>query len=746
MNATDPRIDRLYSLLPAIHRIRDADNGYPLRALLQVIAEQVNVVEDDIAGLYQNWFIETCDDWVVPYIGDLVGYVAVPDAEPAPDSVGDAPRVLVPRREVANLIRSRRRKGTLALLEQLANDVAGWPARAVEFFRLLGWTQNIDHLHLHRHRLADLRNVEALELLNGPFDETAHSVDVRRINSARTVGRYNIPSVGVFVWRLNSYTVTRTAAYCVEDVGPQCFSFSVLGQDVPLFVHPQPEVSPTHIAQELNLPVRIRRSALERRIDDFYGLGKSFAIWADGWGGYDPQQPLPAAVLQAADLSDWTYVPQLNHVAVDPVLGRIAFPPSQLPKKGVRVSYCYGFSAEMGGGEYARALEQPPDATVVNRLPDGKPYTDVPGTIALYRVGPDDQSFHKFGDALTSWAQDKPVQAIIEFAVSAVYVEPINIELAAGQYLQIRAANRARPVLRMIDWQTDASDAMAVTLGERSRLVLDGLLITGRPVQITGAARVEGSAPAYCAAEVVIRHCTLVPGWAIECDCQPKRPTEPSLQLTNVRARICIDHSIVGSIQVHEDEIAFEPIPLSIADSIVDSTSATGTAIGPVGTGWAHVQANIQRCTVFGIVDVRAMELAENSIFTACVNVGRRQLGCMRFCYVPAGCRTPRRHACQPDGVISVVKSEITNAAELAAAIKSEKLRVTPQFTSVRYGAPGYAQLGAHCAAEIVRGADDESEMGAFHDLMQPQRAANLRARLAEYTAAGMNAGLILVS
>jgi hypothetical protein len=36
--------------------------------------------------------------------------------------------------------------------------------------------------------------------------------------------------------------------------------------------------------------------------------------------------------------------------------------------------------------------------------------------------------------------------------------------------------------------------------------------------------------------------------------------------------------------------------------------------------------------------------------------------------------------------------------------------------------------------------------MGAFHDLMQPQRAANLRARLAEYTAAGMNAGLILVS
>jgi hypothetical protein len=32
--------------------------------------------------------------------------------------------------------------------------------------------------------------------------------------------------------------------------------------------------------------------------------------------------------------------------------------------------------------------------------------------------------------------------------------------------------------------------------------------------------------------------------------------------------------------------------------------------------------------------------------------------------------------------------------------------------------------------------------MGAFHDLFGPQRAANLRARLAEYTPAGMEAGI----
>jgi len=54
--------ERLYELLPVVYRQRDAEQGYPLRALLQVIAEQVDVVEDAIAQLYENWFIETCED------------------------------------------------------------------------------------------------------------------------------------------------------------------------------------------------------------------------------------------------------------------------------------------------------------------------------------------------------------------------------------------------------------------------------------------------------------------------------------------------------------------------------------------------------------------------------------------------------------------------------------------------------------------------------------------------------------
>ena len=94
---SDPRIDRLYELLPAIYRIRDAEQGYPLQALLRVIAEQVNFLEDDIGRLYDNSFIETAEDWAVPYIADLIGYRPVTDPGEAGNATTQEGRQLIGR-------------------------------------------------------------------------------------------------------------------------------------------------------------------------------------------------------------------------------------------------------------------------------------------------------------------------------------------------------------------------------------------------------------------------------------------------------------------------------------------------------------------------------------------------------------------------------------------------------------------------------------------------------------------------
>lgn len=745
---TDPRIDRLYELVPDIYRMRDADQRYPLQALLRVIAEQVNLIEDDITQLYENWFIETAEDWAVPYIAELIGYRPVLKIGEANNAAAAAlNRFLIPRREVSNTIRYRRGKGTLALLELLAQDVAGVPARAVEFFKLLPWNQNINHPHLDRAATVDVRRMQDLDLIGGPFERVAHTVDVRRISSHRTLGRYNIPSVGVFVWWLKAYPVTFTRAYCAENAGPHCFTFSVLGQDAPLFCRAEPETDPSHIAEEMNIPAAIRRQAFAYRPEQFYGADRSFAIWAPGWGGYDPNKPIPVEAIVPADLSGWQYVPTLKHVAVDPVLGRFAFPPSQLPKKGVIVSYRYGFSADMGGGEYSRPIFDPSPEEIKVPDPDD-PSKEVSQLVepVFYRVGRKAQ-FSTISAALAQWEKDDPYDAVIELMESAVFVEPISITLKSDRTLQLRAANRARPVLRLLDWQTDSPDSLSVSMDQGSRFTLDGLLLAGRPLRITGPERKSGCpSPPVCGSSVVLRHCTLVPGWSIDSNCEPYRPAEPSLELYNIRAQVRIEHCIIGSIQVHENEVNIDPIPMVITDSIVDATDPKKEAIGAPGYAVAHTVLTILRSTVFGIVDVHAVGLAENCIFFDCVNVARRQLGCVRFSYVQPHCRTPRRYRCQPDLVNQAVIEKVADLNKRAGLIASEELRVRPQFTSIRYGNPTYAQLALTCAHEIKQGADDESEMGAFHDLYRPQREANLRQRLEEFTPAGMDVGLISVS
>ncbi|MFN2481833.1 MAG: hypothetical protein ABR554_10240 [Pyrinomonadaceae bacterium] len=257
--------------------------------------------------------------------------------------------------------------------------------------------------------------------------------------------------------------------------------------------------------------------------------------------------------------------------------------------------------------------------------------------------------------------------------------------------------------------------------------MLDGLHVVGRGVQIVGHLF-----------EVLIRHCTLIPGWSLDTDSYPESETEPSIELTDTSARLRVEHSIVGSIRVNENAVAEEPLDIEISDSVLDATRPHLMALSGPDEAHAHASARIVRCTVFGEVRTHALALAENSIFEGAVRVARTQIGCVRFCYLPPGSRTPRRYNCQPDLAVS--------AAADADAREREEGRVRPRFTSVRYGTPAYCQLSETCAEEIKRGADDESEMGVFHDLFQPQREANLRARLDEYTPAGMDAGLIFTT
>ena len=356
----------------------------------------------------------------------------------------------------------------------------------------------------------------------------------------------------------------------------------------------------------------------------------------------------------------------------------------------------------------------------------------------FYRVGANEE-LATIGAALKAWREEPqpPRDAVIEITDSGFYTEPIDIELDAGRSLQLRAANRCRPVIYVLDYHPSSGDSLHVTMHDGARFTLDGVIVAGRPVHIDGAGDKAADV------RVVIRRSTLVPGWALGPNCEAAAPAEASLELGNVRGHVHIERTILGTISVMNETVEADPITIELIDSILDATSNEREAVLGPGGGYAWATLTLVRCTVFGKVLAHALELAENSIFSAAVRVVRRQRGCVRFCYVAAESRTPRRYHCQPDLVELALRDRAAPDAPAESALNEERRRVVPRFGSRRFGHPAYAQLTLCTPPEITAGADDESEMGAFHHLFLPQRIANLRARLDQSTPAGMETGII---
>lgn len=688
---------KLYDLLPAIYRLRDADQQGALRELLSVIAREMGVLEESLAQLYDDQFIETCAEWVIPYIGDLVGCRALHTSAPVRHSS---------RAEVANTIAYRRRKGTAAILEQLARDVTGWSARAVEFFEVLAATQHLNHIRPHRLQSPDLRQGELLEQLDSAFDTIAHTVDVRRIAVGR--GWHNIPSVGIFLWRLDPQPLTGVPAHKLNpsDASDGRYLFNPLGCDSQLYTKPVAEDEITHLAEPRNVPAPISRRALQARLADYYGDSESIAVFVD-------DRLVPTGDVQVRDLRDaggaWAEAPGPGKIAMDPILGRLVLAPDFGPSPVVQATWHHVFSMEMGGGEYERQASFEPSLAES-------------GTI-LVRHGE-----KTIRQALAELGTDS---GVVEIADSWTYSEKLAIRLGERQRVELRAANGCRPLVR-------PTEPLVVKGGVGAEFYLNGLVIADQPIHVRDSV-----------ARVCIRHCTLVPGLALD-------PEKASLVLRTEGVKLELDHSITGPIRLRGDASA------TVADSIVDAGAEDGAAyceaLHPLGAGGALEMRN---STVIGKVYAREMPLVTNSIlsarlashddWSAPVWVVRRQEGCIRFSWLAARSLVPRRHRCQPDTEVAARIGELefpdpVSAAERERGAADVTNWLVPVFASTQYGDGDYCQLHSACPRQVVTGADDEAEMGAFHDAFWPQREANLRLRLREYLRFGLEAGVLHAS
>lgn len=722
--------ERLYALLPAFYRLRDAQRGEALRALLAVIEQQLDAVERDIETTWDNWFIETCEGWVVPYIADALGITGVRSVE----ATGFSQRAYV-----ANTLAYRRRKGTAAVLEQLARDLTGCPAHVVEAFEQLATTAHVNHVRLAPGATAELRSARVLERVGGPWDPTPRTADVRHIDNGR--GTHNLPHIALHLWRLASWEIADSTARGVpsELTG---YRFSPLGVDIPLFNRPETETSITQLAEPQHVAAPLSRRVLHAEqsgeIDAVFLTGtppfRVTTVRADTntTTTYDPLDG-SVVICHLGDMGGaWpTVEPDPGVVAVDPELGRIVFNSADLPAARsdveVLVDYLYGAPAKLGAGPYDRT------SWVEGLLEDLEVTWQVGVSRAQEAVGTE-TVFTTVEDAIDAWnayigalsatdaAKEVGVIAIMD---SRSYAPPTGrtIEVPAGATLLVVAADwptepdpeNPEAETRLPGRLTPSGLRPHVSVGELrvegggddSTLLIDGLLLEGELQVRSGDL-----------GTLAVSHTSLV----------HRNSTDPTLQLTGYNGlNAALEVSLTRC--VCEGIVSTGPLSsVSLTHSLIDHDD---------GLQLEECELSVRSTTVMGPTRCARLE-ASDALFTELVQVTRHQEGCARFSFVPDGSRTPRRFRCQPD--LAVEGLEAGPARDRVIA------RVKPAFTSTDPADPGYGQLSPSCPVEIATGAEDGAEVGAFHHLQHAARLRNLRAALRQALRVGAEAGVFYES
>lgn len=690
--------EKLWALLPEIYRAEDSssfDVKGPLREIVDRVGVQAAILRRSVDRLWEDQSIETCDDWVIPYLGDLLATNLVAGLD------GRGRRL-----DVANTIFYRRRKGTVAVLEQIAADITGWNARVVEFFRrmarsrhnldpAIGWPADAPDPDLARQLqeaqglvgratrthiggFADLRNVHGASLAHTAFDELFHTGDVR-LGRGQT-GWHNISHLGVFLWRLKSVPVglvTGDTSTPVLVADPSCkneYTFDPTGRYIPLFADLDRTYGDEWISSlEHQVPGPISVGLLQTAFTQV-----PRALYPDSIRLYlgGAANPIDADDVTADPAEVDVTNPNPRNL-IDPERGRAVLTAATvanllLNKQELRVGYHYGFSSNIGAGGYDRRVRG--QAPVV-------PTVTWSGGVTT-ALGPSDTLV--IADSLT-------YTSVPDYTV---------------QKLTLRADNLRRSVIRLPKGSPPTTWTFTGNAG--AQLVIDGLLISGGEILLDKKFE-----------SVTIVTSTLDPGdldplTTLFVDAADDRPLVPcKLRITAQIDHLVIDRSITGPILV-EGPTGFVA-RLTIRDSIVHSLIEKVPAIDAPETA-----AEIQRSTILGKVSVHHIE-ADAAILHDVTTVADNQQGCVRFSAWSTGSFLPKRY----------------ESVEIDPG--------TPLFTSLRFGHPGYAQLTA-TSGPIAEGADDGSEMGAFSREKNAIKERGLRIKYKEYMPFGLALVIVYVT
>ncbi|MFW9872763.1 MAG: hypothetical protein ACFFG0_06630 [Candidatus Thorarchaeota archaeon] len=238
----DAKRTLVYKRLPEVYLKTlqdDSTKAYQLRGFLELFTDIFHKIYENIESLYHNFFIETCDPWVIPYIGDLLGISHLKI-----DSWNQ-------RANVADNIRLLRKKGTLSAIEELTYDITKWGVYCLELQEKMLYHQNINvfkdtMLHqgslgniptneeYHNNHIVTIQDPSLLGLMKTNFDPFGHIADLKPLTFNNL--RYNIPNLAIFLWRLKTFQVYAIKPKPIKIISPENHNGTVYL--VPFSVHP----------------------------------------------------------------------------------------------------------------------------------------------------------------------------------------------------------------------------------------------------------------------------------------------------------------------------------------------------------------------------------------------------------------------------------------------------------------------------------------------------------------------------
>ena len=766
----------LFDRLPEIYRVRDAEQGVPdqLRAYLAAIEAPFGALHANIGQLYDDLFIDTCDDWVIPYIADLLGTTHLS---------GD-PRTL--RADVADTIALRRRKGTLGAIERLAANLTGWACRCVELRENLAWAQHLNHQRpdagglppygadtitrftVPRGGTVPIRDPAALALIGTPFDTFAYTADVKpAVDGAVHI---NLPNLAIFLWRLAAYRlrlvvplakgVTNLGAPPVGLAGFAVrFDLDPLDRPIRLFNTSRPGFlqagTSGGIIAPLTEPDAVPGAMLDARITSGADAGHPEAYVHVDFFDDGPTPPtgfhltdvglqffLPQSAQAAFPVKPWLYRGDNlcawetglrqplrdREIVVDPDIGRVVFGVANLAQRDALIapqgtgfrsrifaSYTYGAPGAVGAHPITRS------ATATAGI-DLRPVSALPGGVSLQvQLG----NLANATKPVVIEIRDSLVHRVDVAAIAGTAIDG-GFSLRLAQSLTIRAIDGERPVVllaRPLSFRPVVASAATVDV---PAVRLEGLDLARDPAGFPAATALITRA-ALARLEVI--GCTLDPGGYALRD-RTRAPLEPGMHLENgygfalasdrnafvPTPDIIIQRSITGALAI--DDRYHLDIEASIVDAglgIDDPPTgafAIAAATNPA-TAWGP-PFDFRGVTCFGPVRVSTVG-GEGAIFVHRFEVFDNQHGCIkRSWFCGDADRLPPNHFCvhAPD-------------ARLA-------------FTSDWFGDPGYAQLSNVSDIRIRTLGPDEDAMGAYGFLRDAHKWTNLQVRLREFMPVGV--------